>query len=146
MNAIFVPSGDQFGLASRESLNVSRVCPVPSAFITKISLLVGSPGTKECEKAILVPSGDQAGNTSSPRSLVSWTGFVPSSFITQMSRWPARALGQAILPLAPGVPWTGSPALTKISTLAAKAAAASIISVLNRLAFAIVILFPFFGG
>ena len=35
--AIFVPSGDQDGLKSFAALLVRFVCPLPSAFMTKIS-------------------------------------------------------------------------------------------------------------
>ena len=57
LKAIFVPSGDQSGLASIPGAVVSWVTSLPSAFITKMS--VSKPTS--LVKAILVPSGDQAG-------------------------------------------------------------------------------------
>src|SRR5918997_5694373 len=59
-NAILLPSGDQAGSCSATVVAVSSLRPVPSAFITAISLLVVLP----LMNAILLPSGDHAAGSS----------------------------------------------------------------------------------
>src|SRR5262245_51305551 len=54
--AIVLPSGDQAGIASLAPLGVSRCRPLPSTFMTSITVRPRLP-----VKAIRRPSGDQLG-------------------------------------------------------------------------------------
>jgi hypothetical protein len=75
--AIAALSSDQDGLKSLAGSFVRFVCPLPSAFMTKISQL-----PEKRANAILVPSGDQAGSMSSAALFVRLIGFVPSALMT----------------------------------------------------------------
>src|SRR5215208_2257300 len=60
LKTIFVPSGDQLGLESFAGSSVSRVSPLPSAFMT---YMLAFPSLS-LSKAIFVRSGDQLGSES----------------------------------------------------------------------------------
>jgi hypothetical protein len=77
-------------------LLVRLVWPLPSAFMTKISL-VPPPDSK----TILVPSGDQAGERSADGVLVRFVWPLPSAFMTTISRPPVTPRFEAKAILAP---------------------------------------------
>ena len=87
VNASFLPSRDQVGSSSSDDSLVSLRTPLPSAFMTKMSVLpLSSPFTmRSLEKAIFVPSGDQAGLALRARLPgVRFVSSEPSAFITKM--------------------------------------------------------------
>ncbi len=71
-------SGDQAGVASATSFDVSWRTLLPFAFMTKIS---PSP-SRTLTNAILLPSGDQAGWVSAMGFRVRFSGKEPSAFMT----------------------------------------------------------------
>jgi hypothetical protein len=78
--------GCQLGSRSPAGTGVgSRVTPVPSGFMTKMSWPFGASKPFE-EKTIFVPSGDQAGRlpASPSSSPVSGVCPLPSAFMTQI--------------------------------------------------------------
>ena len=77
-----MPSGDQSGSESYVELVLVRLaCPLPSAFMTKMSSRHKSPPLK----AILAPSGDQAGAQSSRELFVKLVWSLPSGFMAKIS-------------------------------------------------------------
>jgi hypothetical protein len=88
VKAIFVPSGDQAGPPSSAGSFVRLVCPLPLAFMTKISPLPGNEVLRL--NAIIVLSGDQAGPRSTAVLFVTLVGWLPSAFMTKISWLPVR--------------------------------------------------------
>src|SRR4051812_38343785 len=89
-NAIWLPSGDQFGRCASNSVNVSwRTSPPFVSIVKMLKYLVLL--SRVLEKTILRPSGDQFGSTSGPGLFVSCRSPVPSALIVQISRlYPPR--------------------------------------------------------
>jgi hypothetical protein len=75
--AILFPLGDQEGCVSGKEFLVSRLRPLPSAFITQISELA--------TKAIFLPFGDQVGLLSATEVLVSCFTPLPSALMREIS-------------------------------------------------------------
>ena len=93
-----MPSGDQSGAKSVTELFVRFVWPLPSAFMTKISLLK-VPAPRSVVKTIRVPSGDHAGSQSNVAGLlVTFVWPLPSAFMTKISQLPPRLLKAILVP------------------------------------------------
>jgi len=78
VKAIRFPSRDQLGYPSKPAAVVSRVTPLPSAFITYTSAFP----PRELSKAIFVPSGDQTAKPSKPGESVSRVTAAPLVLMT----------------------------------------------------------------